>query len=105
MQVNARSQPAWGSPVMIGAAVTSVNPVAGAGLGGADGWEVRWESDGVVFTETFDAVVVANGHYEAAYKPKIPGEAAGVEGGRVDPRGMYEIGVRNFRAQIPLSFG
>ena len=54
-----------------GACVTSV----ARSVSGADGgWEVRWTCSGVTYTEHFDAVVVANGHYEEPYIPQIPGQ-------------------------------
>ena len=58
-----------------GASVTSVAPAAGGG----DAWEVRWTRGGDETTDTFDAVVVANGHYEEPYEPSLPGEAEWLE--------------------------
>ena len=58
-----------------GAAVTSVSPLA------EDRWEVRWTSggDGACHVDTFDAVIVCNGHYETPYKPALPGERQWLE--------------------------
>ena len=40
-----------------------------------EAWRVRWsERDGATHTETYDAVIVANGHYEEPYAPPIPGD-------------------------------
>ena len=58
-------------------ALASSPSAAGGSLGegkGATAWEVRWSTDGAEQSETFDAVIVANGHYEAPYVPKIPGQ-------------------------------
>lgn len=78
-----------------GAAVTSVAPLSGAtgcdAGGGADGdgggWQVEWRtSTGATQSDTYDAVVVANGHYNEPYLPEIPGErewlAAAPDGSR-----------------------
>ena len=54
-----------------GCAVTSV-----ALQGGSGGrWRVQWDDDGTARSELFDAVAVANGHYEAPYTPELPGQA------------------------------
>lgn len=55
-----------------GATVTSVRPVCDADAESA--WEVEWSSSGETQAERFDAVLVANGHYEQPYKPTLPGE-------------------------------
>jgi len=61
-----------------GATVTSVAcvPADGAVDGdGEDRWAVKWTTrGGGAHSETFDAVLVANGHYDAPYKPRLPGE-------------------------------
>lgn len=46
-----------------GAKVMNVAPVT-EGESGNECWQVQWISDGTTHTERFDAVVVANGHYE-----------------------------------------
>ena len=57
-----------------GATVTSVAPVDGA-------WTVAWDGDGGCRDERFDAVVVANGHYNRPYEPEIAGQAAWLAAG------------------------
>jgi thioredoxin reductase len=37
-------------------------------------WKVEWTSGGILHTDIFDAVVVANGHYEKPFRPTVPGE-------------------------------
>ena len=63
-----------------GAAVQRVTALDGTD----EGWEVQWTTseDGTTHTETFDAVIVANGHYEEPYAPSIPGEAQWLAGDR-----------------------
>ena len=40
-------------------------------------WEVSWTAaDGAARSDVFDAVVVANGHYDEPYVPTLPGEVA-----------------------------
>ena len=58
-----------------GAAVTSVTPTADE-----RGWEVCWTCDGVTQSATFDAVIVANGHYDKPYVPSLPGEGEWLAG-------------------------
>lgn len=63
-----------------GARVTRVLPmreVGGPASAAADDerWRVEWTSGGAEQAENFDAVVVANGHYEEPYRPSLPGEA------------------------------
>lgn len=61
-----------------GAQVSRVTPK----VSGGEAWEVEWtERDGVTQEDTFDAVVVANGHYEAPYVPKLPGQDEWLSGG------------------------
>ncbi|KAH6689624.1 thiol-specific monooxygenase [Plectosphaerella plurivora] len=45
---------------------------------GVDKWDLRATStvDGEVFEETYDAVVVANGHYSTPFIPEVPGMEA-----------------------------
>ena len=56
-----------------GCRVTSV--ALEGGPSGDERWRVQWERDGTAHSEMFDAVTVANGHYEAPYKPDLPGQA------------------------------
>ena len=63
-----------------GARVTRVSPLGeadGPASAAADdeGWRVEWTSGGAEQAAKFDAVVVANGHYEEPYEPSLPGEA------------------------------
>ena len=63
-----------------GARVTRVLPfgeTGGPALAAAadERWRVEWTSGGAELADTFDAVVVANGHYEEPYRPSLPGEA------------------------------
>ena len=63
-----------------GARVTRVSPLGEAGgptsaAADDEGWRVEWTSGGTEQAATFDAVVVANGHYEEPYEPSLPGEA------------------------------
>lgn len=55
-----------------GAAVTSITPACGPS--GEHRWEVTWTCGGATHTDTFDAVLVANGHYNEPYKPTLPGQ-------------------------------
>eukprot|EP00966_Prymnesium_polylepis_P136563 3155303-Prymnesium_polylepis.1 len=56
-------------------AVKSVTPIDEEGATGEARWRVEWEESGQRRSEVFDAVTVANGHYEAPYVPDIPGQA------------------------------
>jgi len=63
-----------------GARVTRVLPMGEVGgpasaAAADERWRVEWTSGGAEQAETFDAVVVANGHYEEPYRPSLPGEA------------------------------
>lgn len=53
-----------------GATVTHVTPSEEE----QDRWTVEWMCDDAPHRDIFDAVVVANGHYEKPYKPELPGE-------------------------------
>ena len=61
-----------------GAKVTSVAPTSSAD--GDERWKVDWTCDGTSHTAVYDAVIVANGHYEEPYAPKLPGEADWLDG-------------------------
>lgn len=58
--------------------VTLASPPADSASPGdgkdSGGWEVTWSSGGAEQVDKFDAVIVANGHYDAPYVPKIPGQ-------------------------------
>ena len=76
-----------GPMARFGAHVTRVAPVeeaggaaAPSGGGAGERWRVEWTSGGAEQAETFDAVVVANGHYEEPYRPSLPGEAEWLQG-------------------------
>ena len=58
-----------------GATVTSVTPTADD-----RGWEVKWTCDGATQSANFDAVVVANGHYDKPFVPSLPGEGEWLAG-------------------------
>ena len=67
-----------------GARVTRVSPLGEADSPASaaaddEGWRVEWTSGGTEQAATFDAVVVANGHYEEPYEPSLPGEAEWLE--------------------------
>eukprot|EP00746_Dinoflagellata_sp_MGD_P016225 gnl/MRDRNA2_/MRDRNA2_136504_c0_seq1.p1 gnl/MRDRNA2_/MRDRNA2_136504_c0~~gnl/MRDRNA2_/MRDRNA2_136504_c0_seq1.p1 ORF type:complete len:480 (+),score=61.95 gnl/MRDRNA2_/MRDRNA2_136504_c0_seq1:52-1491(+) len=47
---------------------------------GQASWEVCWEHSGGTAKDIFDAVLVANGHYEFPYQPLIPGQNSWLEG-------------------------
>ena len=55
---------------------------AGTAAGAEPQWEVQWRTaaDGATHTETFDAVIVANGHYESPYVPSVPGDTEWLAG-------------------------
>lgn len=59
----------------LGVKVREVVMLQGVGPSGKDSWEIHSEhlESGQVKTETFDAVVVANGHYTVPYIPEIEG--------------------------------
>lgn len=60
----------------LGATVTSVAPASPGAGPDEERWEVAWTTrGGTSHAATFDAVVVANGHYDEPYKPRLPGDA------------------------------
>ena len=59
----------------LGCAVTSVSLLDPDADGGEQRWRVEWREGGSIHSEIFDAVTVANGHYEAPYAPELPGQA------------------------------
>jgi hypothetical protein len=71
--------------VRFGVQVLDVRPVGGAGAGagagegreGGERWAVRTREigSGDEITKEFDAVIVANGHYDTPFVPDIPGIA------------------------------
>ena len=79
----------------LGARVTRVSQACGDSKESISGpWEVAWTtSDGSTQTDTFDAVVVANGHYEEPFIPTLPGEAEWLQG---DPNGRKIVHSREY---------
>lgn len=63
-----------------GSTVTGVAPVTDGGSSGAERWRVQWTSGGDAHADEFDAVVVANGHYDEPYVPSLPGEGEWLAG-------------------------
>lgn len=62
--------------VKFGANVLRVRPLRSTAEEelGDSAWSVSWRIGDLEETEVFDAVVVANGHYEFPYTPEIPGQ-------------------------------
>ncbi|KIV92819.1 hypothetical protein PV10_04085 [Exophiala mesophila] len=60
-----------------GVKIREVALLQGEGASGKDTWEIQSEhlASGNIKTETYDAVVVANGHYTVPYIPEIEGAA------------------------------
>lgn len=54
--------------------VTSIRPVCNEQSGSGDLWRVEWSCGGASHFDIFDAVVVANGHYEEPFVPSLPGQ-------------------------------
>lgn len=69
--------------IQFGARVTSVEQSPHAGQDSADAgvsWRLSWSSGADQSSDTFDAVVVAKGHYDEPYAPEIPGQAEWMAG-------------------------
>lgn len=61
------------STVQRNAHVTSVVPLSDEV--DAECWRVSWTKGGDPFSDEFDAVAVATGHYNKPYRPELPGQA------------------------------
>lgn len=68
-----------GQTVTFGATVTSVAPASKTP--DEERWTVEWTGRGGAHADTFDAVVVANGHFDKPYQPTLPGEEQWLAGG------------------------
>lgn len=64
----------------LGALVTSVAPLKDAPIEGPGGWLVHWSRNGVMLSDKFDAIIVANGHYHEPYQPELLGQSEWLAG-------------------------